>query len=100
MSLTRETALSIVSHCLDDSLSPRSVESIPDDATIVVFDKEARPGVPMVVAVWSYLPGCRIDADEAGEMAADYLNEIHWPHAHDGAVQSVFVAESAERPRM
>lgn len=98
--MNREVALSIVSHGLDDTLSPRSIESIPADATIVVFDKEARPGVPMAVAVWSYLPGCRIDADEAQEMAADYLNEIHWPHAHDGAVQSVFVAESAERPRM
>lgn len=56
----------------------------------MVFDKDAREGVPMVVAVWSHLPGCHVDAGEATDIAYDYLNEIHWPQAYNGAVIQVF----------
>ena len=33
---------------------------------------------PVFVAVWSYLPGVRLDDDSAAELAMDALSERNW----------------------
>lgn len=72
---TRNDLLQYVSHALDDSLNVRTGETIPDEACLVVWQCGFEP---QVVAVWSYLPGCRVDAGEAEHIAMDYLVEIGW----------------------
>lgn len=73
--ITRNKALEYVGHSLDDALTVRTGEPIPDNARLVGWQCGFEP---MFVAVWSYLPDTRIDADEAEEIAADYLAEIGW----------------------
>ena len=73
--MTREQALPYVSFCLDDALSVRSINDMPDNARLVGWQCGFEP---LFVAVWSYLPGVKVDADEAEEIARDYLAERNW----------------------
>lgn len=80
--MNREQALPYVSFCLDDALSPFSGNrEIPPDAVLVGWQCGFEP---LFVAVWSYLPGCKVDADSAVEIAQEYLAEINWFGIHDG----------------
>lgn len=73
--MTRNELLPYVSFCLDDSLNVRTGESIPEDARLVVYQCGFEP---LVVAVWSYLPGCTVDDVDAEDIARDYLLERKW----------------------
>ncbi len=74
--MTREQALPYVAHYLDDALSPdHSAGDLRDDARLVGWQCGFEP---LFVAVQSYLPGVRLDDDEAAEIATDYLAEIGW----------------------
>ena len=84
--MTRDQALPYVAHCLDDALNVRTVSEMPDNARLVVWQCGFEP---VAVAVWSYL-GVRLDADEAAEIASDYLTEIGW-HAGDGPDEPDFI---------
>lgn len=84
--MTRDDALPYVGHAVDDALAVRTSEPIPDHARLVGWQCGFEP---MFVAVWSYLPGCRLDDDEAEEIAFDYLAEIGW--FSDGPVPADYV---------
>lgn len=71
----RNQLLSYISHCLDDCLNVHPLKDMPPDARLVVYQCGFEP---LVVAVWSYLPNTKIGADEAEEIAEDYLREIGW----------------------
>jgi len=73
--MTRERALPYVSFCLDDALSERSIRDMPANARLVGWQCGFEP---LFVAVWSYLPDTRLDADDAIEIATDYLAERKW----------------------
>jgi hypothetical protein len=74
--MTREQALPYVSYYLDDAPSPdHSTTDIKDDARLVGWQCGFEP---LFIAVQSYLPGVRIDDEEAIEIATDYLQEIGW----------------------
>jgi hypothetical protein len=73
--MTRTQALPYVAYVLDDALAVYPVTDMVCNATLVGWQCGFEP---MFVAVQSYLPGVRIDADEAEEIAADYLREIKW----------------------
>lgn len=73
--MNRADALRYVGHALDDALAVRTGEAIPDHARLVGWQCGFEP---MFVAVWSYLPGVKLDADEAADIARDYLSEIEW----------------------
>lgn len=75
MRITKQELIPYIGHCLDDALSVRRAEDMPDNARLVVYQCgfETR-----VIAVWSYL-GCRLDEYEAEEIATDYLLEIGQP---------------------
>lgn len=84
--MTRDDALPHVCYALDDALAVRTGEPIPDHARLVGWQCGFEP---MFVAVWSYLPGCRLDVDEAEDIAIDYLVEIGW--FADGPVPADYV---------
>lgn len=73
--MNRTQALSHVSYSIDDSLNVRTGEEIPAHARLVGWQCGFEP---MFVAVWSYIPNCHTDDDEAEEIATDYLREIGW----------------------
>lgn len=73
--MTREDALPYVSFAVDDALSPRRVSEMPADAVLVGWQCGFEP---LFVAVWSYLPGIKLDADHAAELATDLLVERKW----------------------
>jgi len=85
--MNRQQALAHVGHSLDDAGAVHTGEVIPMKARLVGWDCGFEP---MFVAVWSYLPGVRLDDDTAEDIAADYLAEIGWfesseagtPHAN------------------
>jgi len=72
--MRREQALQYVGHCLDNSLNVRTVAEMPENARLIGWQCGFEP---MFVAVWSYFGGV-MDADEAVEIATDYLTEIGW----------------------
>ena len=81
--MNRAQALPYVSYYLDDALSvkkdTRTVgvskpDCMPDNARLIGWQCGNEP---MFVAVWSYL-GVELDAEEAEEIAVDYLSEIGW----------------------
>jgi hypothetical protein len=80
--MNRANALTNVTYHLDNALAVRTLEGITDSTRLVVF---AAGFEPMVVAVSDYLGG-RLDADEAEEIAADWLEETKWfTNGRDGA---------------
>lgn len=78
MTITREQARSYVGHCVDDSANPRAISEIPTPDTNVRYVGWQCGAEPMVVAVWSYLPGVTVGDDEAAELAVDLLLEKLW----------------------
>jgi hypothetical protein len=73
--MTREQALPYISFCVDDALSLRSIDDMPDNARLIGWQCGFEP---MFVAVWSYLPSVRLDDDDAEDLAADMLEERAW----------------------
>ncbi len=83
--MKRADALPYVSFALDDALSEREPTHIPEHARLVGWQCGFEP---LFVAVWSYLPGVRLDDSEAEELARDFLMERKWfadPHAENAA---------------
>jgi len=72
--MTREQALPYVAYCVDDALSERKKEEMPDTARLVGWQCGFEP---MFVAVWSYLD-LELDDDEAEELAVELLIEKKW----------------------
>lgn len=75
--MTKTEALPFVAYCLDDALGVRQIASMPKLSLVRLVGWQCG-FEPLFVAVWSYLPNVRLDADEAEEIAADYLAEIKW----------------------
>jgi hypothetical protein len=73
--MTRNEALPYVSFALDDALAVRTGEPIPEHARLIGWQCGFEP---LFVAVWSYIPGVRLDDDEAEDIARDYLIERQW----------------------
>ena len=73
--MKRKDALPYISVCLDDALSVRSIDDMPANARLVGWQCGFEP---LFVAVWSYLPGVKLDAEEAEEIASGYLAERNW----------------------
>lgn len=74
--MTREQALPYVSFVLDDALSQdHSPSEVHPTAVLVGWQCGFEP---MFVAVQSYLPRVRLDAEEAIEIATDFLVERDW----------------------
>lgn len=48
---------------------------VPDHAHIVAWQCGFEP---LAVAVWSYIPGVRLEEQEAVELATEYLQEKKW----------------------
>ena len=72
--MTRDQALPFISFYLDDALSVRTADDMPDNARLVGWQCGFEP---LFVAVWSYL-NVRLDDDEAEDIATDYLKERKW----------------------
>lgn len=73
--MTRKDLLPYVSFAVDDALADRTGEPIPEHARIVGWQCGFEP---LCVAVWSYLPGCRVEVDDAADLALDLLVERGW----------------------
>jgi len=74
--MTRKQALKYVEYVLDDALSAdHTLADLRSDACLVGWQCGFEP---LFVAVQSYIPGVVLDADEAEEIATDYLSEIGW----------------------
>jgi hypothetical protein len=72
----RNEVLKWVRHCVTDDLGERDhKEIVPSHARLVGWQCGFEP---MFVAVWSYLPGVTLDADEAEAIAVDLLLEKGW----------------------
>jgi hypothetical protein len=76
--MTRKEALQYVSFQIDDAHDARSAnpDDVGSDDHLVGFYES--PGVVMVVAVRSRLPGVRLAEELAKSLARDYLTEIGW----------------------
>jgi len=60
---------------VDDALSPRRPDEAPENARFVGY----AVGFNIVwCAVWSHIPGLRLDEHEAEEIANDYMFEAGW----------------------
>lgn len=90
MSATFAKILPYVGYCVDDTLSERRIDEIPTDRRLVRLVVWQCGFEPMAVAVWSYLPDVRLDANDAEEIAADLLSEKEWFGA-DGAAPADYV---------
>lgn len=75
--MTKAEALPFVAHYLDDAQGIRQAAFMPDLSRVRLVGWQCG-FEPLFVAVWSYLPNTRLDAEEAEEIAADYLAEIKW----------------------
>jgi hypothetical protein len=73
--MTREQALPYVTLAVDDAMSERSKDEMPDNARLIGWQCGAEP---MFVAVWSYLFDSPLDDDEAEELARELLIERKW----------------------
>lgn len=73
--MKRREALKYVAIGIDAALSPRDLSDMPCDARLVGWQCGFEP---MFVAVWSYLPGCKLDESEAIDLATDLLTERGW----------------------
>lgn len=73
--MNRTQAIPYVAYALDDTGAPRNVSDMPANARLVGWQCGFEP---LFVAVWSYLPGVTLDAGDAEETAADFLEERGW----------------------
>lgn len=75
--MTYTEALPYVSSLLDDALAvkPFDPANVPPGAVLVGWQCGFEP---MFVAVHSYLPNVTLDAEDAEEIAMDYLDEKNW----------------------
>jgi hypothetical protein len=89
MTITRAQARQYVAHGVDDAAQHCQPKDVPDHDRVRYVGYDAG-FVPMVVAVWSCLPGCEIDADEAEDLATDLLIELKWFAAGAGT-EAIFV---------
>ena len=74
--MKRSDALPYVGYCVDDSLNSfeGAEATIPDNARLVGWQRGFEP---LFVAVWSDL-GCRLEDDDAIDIATDLLDEMGW----------------------
>ncbi len=73
--MKRSEVIPYISYCVDDALAEHSAGEIPADARLVGWQCGFEP---LFVAVWSYLPGVKLDAGEAADIARDLLTEKNW----------------------
>ena len=77
--MTRDDAIKYVGYWVDDAGNGGRVangsNTVDELSRLVGWQCGFEP---MVVAVWSYLPGIRLDDVDAIELATDYLLEIGW----------------------
>lgn len=73
--MKRSDALPYVSYFVDDALSEHSANDMPSDARLVGWQCGFEP---LFVAVWSYLPGVKLGAEDAADIARDLLAEKNW----------------------
>ena len=64
-----------VSYAVDDTGARRDLAAMPASARLVGWQCGVEP---LFVAVWSYLPGVTLEADEAEAIASDFLAEREW----------------------
>jgi hypothetical protein len=88
-SLARRIAMHHVDFAVDDSLNERTGEPVPEHARLVVWTFENTK--PLIVAVWSYLPGVRVSDPDAIELAKDLCGEKPWRIAGNCLVGEVSV---------
>jgi hypothetical protein len=103
MSCDRAMALHYVSFGVDDALavygtgdamqSAPMPNPIPGNAVLVGWQCGFEP---LFVAVWSYLPGVALDADDAVELATDLLQERKWFTDNDNPPNPDYVIEGAQ----
>lgn len=76
--MTREEAILYVSFRIDDTHDGRIAKpaDVDRDDRLVGFHES--PGIVMVVAVRSQVPGARLTDEVAKDLARDYLTEIGW----------------------
>jgi hypothetical protein len=76
--MTREEATQYVSFQVDDAHDRRNAKpsDVDSDDRLVGFHES--PGIVVVVAVRSHLPGVRLTDAVAKVLACDYLTEIGW----------------------
>jgi hypothetical protein len=89
--LTRKEALPYVGYILDDALQGHAGENILPNAVLVGWQAGFEP---LFVAVQSYLPNTALGADEAIEIATDFLVERKW--FADGAKDPDYVITARE----
>ena len=76
--MTREEAILYVSFQIDDTHDGRKAKpaDVNSDDRLVGFHES--PGIVMVVAARSQVPGVRLTDEVAKDLARDYLTEIGW----------------------
>ncbi len=90
--MTRAQALPYVSYIADDAGSFRKPTGDPaDDIAQAVLVGWQCGFEPLFVACKSYLPGVRLDAEEAAELALDGLVEIDWFNGLSGRVPDYII---------
>lgn len=81
--MNRSDAIPFVSFWCDDAgaageFTPQNVQALTDQLGSARLVGWQCGFEPLFVAVYSYLPGCKVCADEAEELARDYLLERGW----------------------
>jgi hypothetical protein len=77
MTITCQQARQYIGHGVDDAGHHYTPSEVPENKA-VRYVGYAAGFEPMVVAVWSCLPDCEIDDDEAEDLAVDLLCELKW----------------------
>ena len=86
--MKRSAALDYVSFVVDDALSERSLEDMPDNAVLVGWQCGFEP---LFVAVFSYLPNSTVWHSEAMEIATEFLQERRWFTDNDNPPEPDYV---------
>lgn len=86
--MKRTDALEYVSYAVDDALSERDPGEAPANARLVGWQCGFEP---LFVAVWSYLPGVRLDAADAEDLARDLLQEKGWFSDNDNPPDADYI---------
>jgi hypothetical protein len=84
---TKKDFMPYVAYALDDAGAVRRPTDAPNNARLVAWSCGFEP---LAVLVWSYLPGVTLGADEAEEIAAEYLRERGWFGEDERAADYVF----------
>jgi hypothetical protein len=76
--MTREEAIQYVSYQLDNAQNWREAKpgDVKSDDRLIGFHES--PGMVVVVAVRSHLPGVKLTDEVANTLARDHLTEIGW----------------------